>query len=109
MNIPAFDFAFLREQVVGMDLPFPTPFGQRHLVYCDYTASGRSLHFIENYLIHLQRSYANPHTGDDVTGRRITQQLHEAEQIIKDAVNAGPKGRIIACGTGATGRLQSAC
>jgi len=106
MSIPALDFAFLREQVVGMDLPFPTPFGQRHVVYCDYTASGRSLHFIENYLIHLQRSYANPHTGDDVTGRRITQRLHEAEQIIKDAVNAGPQGRIIACGTGATGAID---
>ncbi len=106
MNIPALDFSFLREQVVGVDAPFQTPFGERLMVYCDYTASGRSLHFIENYLIQLQRSYANTHTEDDITGRRMTQRLYEAEQIIKGAVNAGPQGRIIACGTGSTGAID---
>ncbi|MBI2779324.1 MAG: aminotransferase class V-fold PLP-dependent enzyme, partial [Gammaproteobacteria bacterium] len=91
---------------MGIDAPFQTPFGERLMVYCDYTASCRSLHFIENYLIQLQRSYANTHTEDDITGRRMTQRLHEAEQIIKGAVNAGPQGRIIACGTGSTGAID---
>ena len=99
-------FDFLREQIVGVDSTFMTPFGERLMVYCDYTASGRCLLFIENYLQSLQRTYANTHTEDDTTGRNMTQLLHEAESSIKTAVNAGPNGRIIAIGTGATGAIN---
>jgi selenocysteine lyase/cysteine desulfurase len=98
-------FEFLREQIVGVDSTFATPFGERLMVYCDYTASGRCLLFVENYLQALQRTYANTHTEDDTTGRNMTQLLHEAENLIKTAVNAGPDGRIIASGTGATGAI----
>ena len=76
------------------------------MVYCDYTASGRCLRFVEAYLQSLQRVYANTHTEDDITGRSMTQLLHEAEVAIKASVNAGPDGRIIACGTGATGAID---
>jgi selenocysteine lyase/cysteine desulfurase len=106
MNVPPLDFAWLRTQVVGIDTLISTPFGQRPLVYCDYTASGRSLLFVERYLASLQRLYANTHTEDDVTGRSMTHLLHEAESCIKRAVNAGPRGKIIACGTGATGAIH---
>ena len=99
-------FEFLREQIVGADSTFATPFGERLMVYCDYTASGRCLLFVENYLQSLQRTYANTHTEDDTTGRNMTQLLHEAEAAIKAAVNAGPDGRIIAIGTGATGAIN---
>jgi len=74
--------------------------------YCDYTASGRCLRFVESYLQGLQRIYANTHTEDDITGRSMSQLLHEAEESIKKSVNAGPTGRIIACGTGATGAID---
>lgn len=100
------DFAFLREQIVGVDSRFDTPFGERMMVYCDYTASGRCLRFVENYLQKLQRNYANTHTEDDITGRNMTRLLHEAENAIKGSVNAGPDGRIIAVGTGATGAID---
>ena len=99
-------FDFLRSQIVGNDSAFDTPFGRRLMVYCDYTASGRCLRFVERYLQTLQRSYANTHTEDDVTGRSMSRLLHEAEATIKRAVNAGPHGRIIACGTGATGAID---
>jgi selenocysteine lyase/cysteine desulfurase len=62
--------------------------------------------FVERYLQTLQRSYANTHTEDDVTGRSMSRLLHEAEAMIKRAVNAGPQGRIVACGTGATGAID---
>jgi selenocysteine lyase/cysteine desulfurase len=96
------DFAFLRSQIVGIDSSFPTPFGERLMLYCDYTASGRALAFVEHYLMQLQRIYANTHTEDDVTGRSMSLLLRQAETTIKDAVNAGPDGRIIACGAGST-------
>jgi selenocysteine lyase/cysteine desulfurase len=98
--------AYLRQQIVGVDSTFETPFGERLMVYCDYTASGRCLQFVESYLQSLQRVYANTHTEDDITGRSMSQLLHEAEEAIKESVNAGPDGRIIACGTGATGAID---
>ena len=103
---PPLTFDFLRSQIVGIDSAFDTPFGRRLMVYCDYTASGRCLLFVEQYLQQLQRIYANTHTEDDLTGRSMSRLLHEAERTIKRAVNAGPQGRIVACGTGATGAID---
>ena len=90
------DPAYLRQQIVGVDSTFETPFGERLMVYCDYTASGRCLRFVESYLQSLQRVYANTHTEDDITGRSRTQLLHEAETAIKESVIAGPDGRVVA-------------
>jgi selenocysteine lyase/cysteine desulfurase len=100
------DPAYLRQQIVGVDSTFKTPFGERLMVYCDYTASGRCLRFVESYLQSLQRIYANTHTEDDITGRSMSQLLREAEEAIKKSVNAGPAGRIVACGAGATGAID---
>lgn len=43
--------AWLHAQLIGKDLEFDTPFGKRSLTYADHTASGRSLHYIENYIL----------------------------------------------------------
>ena len=100
-------FDFLRRQIVGIDSAFDTPFGRRLMVYCDYTASGRCLLFVERYLQTLQRIYANTHTEDDLTGRSMSRLLHEAE---RDDQARGERrarsGRIVACGTGATGAID---
>ncbi len=106
MLLTSLDPGFLRSQIIGADAPLQTPFGERRMVYADYTASGRGLHFVERYLGQLQQLYANSHTEDDTTGRNTTALLHQAEQIIKQTLNAGPEGRIIACGTGATGAID---
>ncbi len=106
MELTQLNLANLREQIIGVDAPIETVFGRRLMVYCDYTASGRSLLFVERYLQGLLRTYANTHTEDDVTGRSMSRLLHEAEHAIKSAVNAGPAGRIVACGTGATGAID---
>ena len=105
-NPQKLDFEFFRNQLIGADAVISTPFGERLLVYGDYTASGRCLSLVERYLQSLQRIYANTHTEDDISGRSMTKLLEEAEQHIKRSVNAGPAGRIIACGTGATGAID---
>ena len=47
------------------------------VVYADYTASGKSLSFIEDYIrSHVLPTYANTHTTTTNTGR-ITTQLRE--------------------------------
>jgi len=43
--------AWLRSQIVGDDVEFDSPFGRRRLTYADHTASGRSLRYIENFII----------------------------------------------------------
>lgn len=107
MNKPCkLDFASLRSETVGADAPVTTPYGERLMVYADYTASGRCLGFVEKYIQNLQRIYANTHTEDDISGRSMTQLLEGAEQAIKNSVNAGPDGRIICIGSGATGAID---
>jgi selenocysteine lyase/cysteine desulfurase len=100
------DFEYLRGQVIGADAPMTTPFGERLMVYADYTASGRCLDVFEKYLQNIQRNYANTHTEDDISGRSMTHLLDQAEQAIKQSVNAGPDGRIVSVGTGATGAID---
>jgi len=97
---------YLRQNIIGVDAPFCTPFGQRLMLYGDYTASGRTLNFVEKYLMRLQRHYANTHTEDDMTGRSMTHLLHSAEKTIKECLNAGDDYRIINIGTGATGAIN---
>jgi len=99
-------FDYLRSQIVGADAAVKTPFGERLMVYADYTASGRCLSMIEKYIHNLQRIYANTHTEDDISGRSMTRLLEDAENAIKQSVNAGPDGRIVCVGTGATGAID---
>ena len=107
MNTPCkLDFDSLRSEIIGADAPVSTPYGERLMVYADYTASGRCLGFVEKYIQNLQRIYANTHTEDDISGRSMTHLLEQAEQAIKNTVNAGPDGRIICVGSGATGAID---
>ena len=96
----------LRAQTLGADATITTPFGTRPLVYADYTASGRQLAFVEDYLRSLAPLYANSHTEDSTTGRSATGLLHAAETAIKAHVNAGPGGRVVCVGTGSTGAIH---
>lgn len=101
-----YDLDFLRRQTIGRDLLFRTPFGWRNMFYADFTASGRSLEFIERKLSNIERSYANTHTEDDYSGKYMTRLFHRAEQRIKDLVKAGPRGKVFAVGSGSTGALK---
>ena len=100
---------WLRNDIIGRNKMFKTPFGEKPLVYADYTASGRCLYSIENYMMYIMQYYANTHTEDDFTGKTMTELLHEAERNIKKLVNAGKHGKIIFTESGTTGgitRLQ---
>lgn len=100
------DFDTLRAQTLGADAPIRTPFGERPLVYADFTASGRCLAFVEDYCRELAVLYANSHTEDSLTGHATTHLLHEAEAAIKRALNAGPGGKVVACGSGSTAAIH---
>ena len=50
MELPRLTPNALRAQTLGADAVVQTPFGERPLVYADFTASGRQLAFVEDYL-----------------------------------------------------------
>lgn len=55
---------WLRSQIIGNDAEFDSPFGKRKVVYADHTASGRSLHYNENFIIkHLLPFYGKLFTS----------------------------------------------
>ncbi len=106
MALPRLTPSDLRAQTIGADAVVTTPFGRRPLLYADYTASGRQLAFIEEHLQRLAALYANAHTIDSLTGRTATRLLHDAEAAIKDALNAGPGGKVVCVGSGSTGAIH---
>ncbi|KAI9083002.1 hypothetical protein K1719_035017 [Acacia pycnantha] len=100
--------AWLRSQIIGDDdAEFNSPFGSRRILYSDHTASGRSLHHIENFIIHhLLPFYGNTHTCDSYVGGRTTKMVHEATNYIKTCLGGGPNDAIIFCGSGATAAIK---
>ncbi|WJX53703.1 hypothetical protein P8452_39670 [Trifolium repens] len=99
--------SWLRSQIVGNDAEFDSPFGRRKLVYADHTASGRSLHYNENFIInHLLPFYGNTHTCDSYVGSRTTKMLHEATEYIKKCLGGGEGDAIIFCGSGTTAAIK---
>lgn len=97
----------IRNAVIGDQQSITTSFGEKPLVYADYTASGRALDFIEDY---LQRNvlpyYANTHTEASYTGAQTTALREQSRQIIRQAVMGSAEDKVIFCGSGATAAIN---
>lgn len=98
----------IRESVIGKDTAVETPFGLRRVTYADYTASGRSLSFIEDYIRdHVLPLYANTHTETSGTGLQTTRFREDAREIIRDCVGASKaEHAVIFAGSGSTGAID---
>lgn len=96
-----------RQNIVGYDQKFESPFGPKRLVYVDWIASGRLYGPIERAISERFGPFVgNTHTESSVTGTSMTQAYHMAHEIIKRHVNAAEDDVLLATGTGMTGAVN---
>jgi len=97
-------FSKFRENIIGVNQNFTSPFGEKKIVYTDWTASGRLYRPIEEKMINDFGPFvANTHTETTVSGTAMTMAYHQARHIIKKHVNASPDDVLITDGSGMTG------
>ena len=88
----------VRQNIVGANETFESPFGSVPCVYADWTASGRALRDVDAYIAdRVLPYYGNTHTSTSITGHQTTCFRHEARQIIAQSVNAKITGRVRIC------------
>jgi selenocysteine lyase/cysteine desulfurase len=83
-----------------------TPFGSRHVIGADTTASGMPNRIIESIIeTQILPYYANTHSNA-YEGRLMSHYIDESKEIIRKSVNARPCDRIIFTGNGCSGAIN---
>lgn len=97
-------FRSFRDNIIGVDTHFVTPYGKKPLIYTDWIASGRLYRPIDEKMTNTIGPFiGNTHTETSVTGSAMTQAYHYALKQIKKHVGAREKDIIISSNSGMTG------
>lgn len=100
-------FASFRENIIGNNQTFISPFGKKAIVYADWTASGRAYKPIEDGIQKEVLPFvANTHTETTATGTFISKAYEEAKHIIKQHVGANSDDVLLFCGSGTTAAVN---
>jgi selenocysteine lyase/cysteine desulfurase len=97
-------FEQFRNQIIGIDQEFDSPYGRKKIVYADWIASGRMYQSIEDKFNNEIYPYvANTHTETTVTGSTMTLAYQRSKEMIKSHVNASGEDILISSNSGMTG------
>ncbi|MDP2303148.1 MAG: aminotransferase class V-fold PLP-dependent enzyme [Ignavibacteria bacterium] len=100
-------FHQFRENIIGINQTFISPYGEHKIIYADWVASGRLYSEIEKTMVELFGPYVgNTHSEASITGTTMTHAYHHAHEIIKSHVNASNEDVIITAGSGMTGVIN---
>lgn len=100
-------FAKYRKNIIGENKKFESPFGEKQIIYSDWTASGRIYGPVEDKL--GEKFYpmvGNTHTETNVTGSSMTIAYRKAINIVKKHVNASAEDVMISSNSGMTGVIN---
>ncbi|RLD27998.1 MAG: selenocysteine lyase [Bacteroidetes bacterium] len=96
-------FKPFRENIVGINQEFESPYGTQKIIYTDWTASGRLYRPTEEKILNEFGPYvANTHTETTESGTAMTMAYHKAKAIIKAHVNSNDDDVLIVSGSGMT-------
>jgi selenocysteine lyase/cysteine desulfurase len=105
MNLEKY-FKVFRENTIGYNHRYKTPYGQKTMLYADWIASGRLYLPIEKTMLNVIGPFiGNTHTETSENGKLMTRAYQLAHQKIKDHVNAGEGDVILTTGFGMTGAI----
>ncbi len=100
-------FKEFREQTIGYDFKFQTCYGQKNMIYADWTASGRLYRPIEKKVADIIGPFVgNTHSEASTVGKTMTSLYGISHKKIKEHVNAGKNDAIITVGTGMTSAID---
>lgn len=99
---------YIEDNVIGKNGTFFGPFGRRKVVYCDYTASGRSLQFLEEYITkEVLPCLGDTHATTSICSLQSSLFRHEARDIVRHAVGAGEQDAVLFTGQGTAAALRA--
>ena len=98
----------IRASVIGDDEAVVGPFGLRRVTYADYTASGRSLAFIEDFIREaVLPLYGNTHTESSGTGLQTTRFREDARgSSATRSAGTSADHVVLFAGSGSTGAID---
>ena len=100
-------FRKFRENTIGYDKKFISPYGELRIIYADWIASGRLYAPIEKIMVEeFGPLVGNTHSEASVTGTTMTKAYHNAHEIIKKHCNASKDDVIITAGSGMTALIN---
>ncbi|HEX9614911.1 MAG TPA: aminotransferase class V-fold PLP-dependent enzyme [Bacteroidota bacterium] len=100
-------FERFRRNIIGYNQKFRTPYGEKRIVYADWTASGRLYGPIEKAMVETFGPFVgNTHSESSVTGTSMTRAYHHAHDLIKKHVGAGPGDVLLNVGFGMTAAVN---